>query len=313
MKTIVLSQLCGLTATTLLLGLFANTALALSIKFDYSYDTHGFFTDLTTGEALAERRALMDHAASYYSGFTDQLTAINPQAGDSWSVTIGHPSLRGPNITLTNTQIEANTITIYVGGSAVPPGVLGMADTGFNLTVSGSEEFTAAVNNRGQSSGTDYGTWGGRIWFNAGNDWYFGEDPAGLTTGKPDFLTTAIHEIGHILGFGEADSWFSQVSEDGYFIGDNAMAAYGGAVPLGPYGAHWAEGVYSYVDGVAQETLMDPSTPAGQRQLLTDLDYAGFVDMGWEYTPVPAPPAFVLLLSALSCLPFLQRHRNHRR
>lgn len=52
----------------LALALFAgvpNAVSALQIEFDYRYDTRGFFTDLATGEPLAERRALLDLAASF--------------------------------------------------------------------------------------------------------------------------------------------------------------------------------------------------------------------------------------------------------
>jgi hypothetical protein len=269
-------------------------AHAIRIEFDYRYDTRGFFTDTLTGAPIAERRALLDEAASLYSGFTDSLTTIAPQAGDNWSVRIAHPSLGGPQITLSNQSIAADTLRIYVGGSESAPGVLGFANTGSNLTATGSSAFVDAVTTRGQANVTgvnasDYGTWGGMIWFNAVHDWYFGSDPGGLAPGHPDFLTTATHELGHILGFGEADAWLAQIDGNGFFHGANSMAAYGGPVPVDPYGVHWAEGVTSTHNGVAQETLMDPTTPGGRRELPTALDYAGFADVGWQVSAVPEP------------------------
>jgi hypothetical protein len=273
---------------------FGAPAQAITIEFDYTYDTRGFFTDTLTGAPITERRALLDEAASFYSGFTDSLTAIAPQAGDSWSVKITHPSLGGPQITLSNLDIAADTLLIYVGGSESAPGVLGFANTGSNLTASGSDAFVDAVTTRGQANtvgedATDYGIWGGMIWFNAANVWYFGSDASGLSAGHPDFLTTATHELGHILGFGEADSWHTQIDEAGYFNGTNAMVVYGGPVPVDQYGVHWAEGVMSTVDGVAQETQMDPSTTRGLRELPTALDYAGYADVGWQVSAVPEP------------------------
>lgn len=304
---------CLRAALALAFAASASSASALTIEFDYSYDTRGFFTDLATGAPMTERRALLDLAATFYGGFTDALTAIAPGAGDQWSVSFMHPSLGGPAVTLQNVDIAADTLRIYVGGSPTAPGVLGFAGTGHSLQASGDAAFVDAVTTRGQTGtqGTravDYATWGGYIWFNASNDWHFGADEAGLNGTRPDFLTTATHEIGHILGFGEADSWFANVDPDsGLFVGEHAMAAWGGAVPLDRYLDHWAEGTYSVRDGVPQETMMDPSTPFGERQLPTALDYAGFADIGWQVTAVPEPQAWAMLLAGLGVL---FRHRR---
>lgn len=293
----------------------AGPARALTIEFDYRYDTRGFFTDLATGAPLQERRDLLQQAASFYSGFTDRLTAIAPQAGDSWQVTIPHPSLGGRPITLSNVEIAADTLRIYVGGSASAPGVLGMAHTGSNLTATGSAAFVEAVTTRGQgdtqgADATDYATWGGMIWFNAAHDWSFSVDATGPASGggdgRPDFLTTAAHEIGHILGFGEADAWLAQIV-DGHFTGAASTALHGGAVPVDRFSAHWAEGVASLVDGVPQETLMDPSTRPGLRERPTALDYAGFADIGWQVPAVPEPTAWWLLAAGLPVLAAARR------
>lgn len=296
-------------------ALALSPAHAIQIEFDYTYDTRGFFTDLVTGAPIAERRALLDTAASFYSGFTDTLAAISPQAGDSWSVNFSHPSLAGPAVTLTNLSIPENTLRVYVGGSPSGPGVLGFAGTGNSVTATGSAEFVDAVHTRGQANATgaqatDYGIWGGTIWFNANNDWYFGTDPAGLSPGHPDFLTTATHELGHILGFGEADSWHAQIDHaSNAFLGAHSVAAYGGPVPLDLYGLHWGEGVYSTYEGLSQETLMDPSTARGLRELPTVLDYAGFRDIGWQVAVVPEPAEWAMLLAGLGLVASLGRRR----
>ena len=269
-----------------------------------------------TGAPILERRALLDQAASFYSGFTDSLTAIAPQAGDSWSVKITHPSLDGRQITLNNLDIAADTLRIYVGGSHSAPGVLGFANTGFSLTASGSDAFLDAVATRGQENSigptaSDYGVWGGMIWFNAANDWYFGRDTSGLTAGHPDFLTTATHEIGHILGYGEADSWLAQIN-NGYFTGAASVEAYGGAVPLDQYGSHWAKGIMSSYNGKLQQTLMDPSTVPGQRELPTVLDYAAFKDIGWQVnvSTVPEPDSFLFLFAGIGLISFASRRKH---
>jgi len=236
---------------------------ALSIEFDYRYDTRGFFTDVATGAPIAERRAALAAAASYYSGFTDALQPIAPGAGNAWSVQFTHPSLDGPAVTLANEAIAADTLRIFVGGSSSAPGVLGFANTGVNLSASGAAGFVDAVTTRGQANATgaaasDYATWGGMIWFNATQDWHFGTNGSGPSPGHPDFLTTATHELGHILGFGEADSWRAQIGADGRFLGASSVAAYGEPIPLDTFESHWAEGTLSTRDGIVQESSWIP-------------------------------------------------------
>lgn len=294
--------------------LLTSQASAISIEFDYSYDTGGLFTDVLTGAPIQSRRSLLNTAASYYAGFSDNLTPITPQAGDSWSVSIGHPSNTSSSITLNNINVDSNTLRIYVGGSASAPGVLAFAGTGYNLSVNGSTEFVDAVNNRGQSNTTglnasDYGVWGGSIWFNAGLDWYFDTSADGLNVLQPDFLTTATHEIGHILGYGAADSWLSQI-DNGIFTGTDSISEYGSAVPVDQNSSHWAEGIMSLYSGIEQETMMDPSTPFGERQLPTRLDYAGFSDIGWQVTAVPLPPALWLFGAGLLSLIGVTRNKQ---
>ena len=67
-----------------------------------------------------------------------------------------------------------------------------------------------AVTTRGQRNAigpgaTDYGVWGGAISFNSDASWYFGASDGGLGPDESDFLTTAMHELGHVLGYGVAD------------------------------------------------------------------------------------------------------------
>ncbi|PHS33168.1 MAG: PEP-CTERM sorting domain-containing protein [Methylophaga sp.] len=287
--------------------LHSSNVAALTIDFDYRYDTSGFFTNISTGDAITERRDALELAASFYSGFTDQLTAISSGGSNSWSVDIFNPGLLGSSVTLVNEEIAADTIKIFVGGSSSAPGVLGFAGTG-TVSATGSSEFVDSVITRGQNDG-DYGIWGGSIWFNTNHDWYFDEDSSGLISGLSDFLTTATHEIGHILGFGTADSWYDQI-DNGYFMGENSVESYGGLVPVDRFGSHWAEGVTSVFDSILQETMMDPSTPSGTRQLPTELDYAGFSDIGWEVnnvSAVPLPAGIWLLFSGLSSFFYMRK------
>lgn len=281
-------------------------AYALHINFDYRYDTAGFFTDQITGAPILERRARLEQAASFYSGFTDNLSAIRSTAGNNWSVNIAHPSQIGASVTLNNTVIAANSIRVFVGGSPSSPGVLGFAGIGWGITATGSQDFKDDVTSRGQPNtvgheASDYGTWGGSIWFNSVHQWYFGEDESGLTAANPDFLTTATHELGHILGYGEADSWSASINNK-QFEGPASTTDYGAPVPVDQFGFHWSEGILSNRDGMTQEVMMDPSTPFGERQLPTSLDYSGFEDIGWEVSAVPVPSSLWMLLTGIISL-----------
>ena len=59
-------------------------AHALSIQFDYTYDTSNFFAD-------PARRAMLQTAAASLP-ITDALAAIHPSAGDAWDATFPNPS-----------------------------------------------------------------------------------------------------------------------------------------------------------------------------------------------------------------------------
>jgi hypothetical protein len=284
----------------------ARDAGALTIELDYSYDTSGFFAD-------PARREAMSYAASFYAAFADALALIAPGAGDTWTVYFNNPGNLGDGLVAEqDLRIAADTLRVFVGGSAIGEGVLGFATTGTITDISGSDAFIDAVTTRGQSNAngagaTDYGVWGGAISFNSDATWHFGLTTEGLDAHEHDFLTTAVHELGHILGFGLADSWFTYLFGD-EFTGQASMRAYGGPVPADI--AHWAEGVYSDVGGIPQETLMDPTTPAGVRELLTRLDYAGLRDIGWETAAVPVSGAAWLFASALATAVSLRAHRR---
>ncbi|WP_432798307.1 PEP-CTERM sorting domain-containing protein [Poriferisphaera sp. WC338] len=280
-------------------------ANAIDINFDYRFDTQGMFSDPT-------RRAALEAAATVYDRFTDNLLAINPDAQNTWSLSINRPD-GGGNVTLNNLNVNAQSITVFVGGWGFHPSVLGWAGAGNITNVSGSIAWQQTIQARGQLGAldpnpTDYGVWGGAITFNKNVDWHFdlNTDPA---ENQQDFLTTAMHEIGHILGFGEAASWGQHIqgdAENGYtFHGQNSLDLIGHPIALDRYGSHWAEGTYSVIDGNLQETAMDPSTPRGQRQWMTDLDYAGFADIGWE---IPEPTVAFVFMSCSLLL--LGRHRS---
>jgi hypothetical protein len=283
-------------------------AAEVIIQFDYSLDTQGFFNDPVRRERLEQAAALWR--------FTDALAPILPDDGNAWSIRLQHPG--EPSFpTRNNLSVPANTVLIYPGGRPLV-GALGFANAATLLSRSGSPEFLAAVDNRGQTGATqtppvDFGPTVGTITFSSSAPWHFGATTEGLDSTKQDFLTTAVHEIGHLLGIGESASWDALMrSTPGGLVFDGAAstAAHGGPVPVDPFGSHPASGLSSFVGGVPQTLLMDPSTPRGVREVPTVLDIAMLRDVGW--TPVPEPSGFVIAGATVFVVIGTRTWKRHR-
>ncbi|GAC1468071.1 MAG: hypothetical protein NVSMB9_10350 [Isosphaeraceae bacterium] len=254
---------------------------AVSIAIDYSYDTVNFFN-------TQAKRDLMQLAAdSISSTLGNSLTAIVPSGTNTWSESFPDPST-GAIQTLANPTVPANTLVIYAGGSRLA----GLAEAGYGSTggfnASGDPAWLTTVSTRGQAGAgttppTSFSPWGGSISFDSGSvNFYFGQNLSGIAPTQTDFLSVAEHEIIHVLGLGTARVWQSQVS-GGSFRGPNAMAAYGGPVPLDQGGDHWAQGTLS--DG--GPALMNPILANGTRVLFTRIDVAGLKDLGWQVQVSP--------------------------
>jgi hypothetical protein len=265
----------------------AGPASAINITLDYSYDTNNFFASQASRDAL-------ELAASYYETFGDTLAAITPGGVNSWNANFTHPGT-GLAQSIANLAVGADEIVVFAGGRDLPGTTLGVGGPG-GFSAGGTQSFLDAVVGRGQpgalgpaASRTDFGPWGGGISFDTGTSWHFGLTTTGLDAGEADFLSVALHELAHLLGFGIVPSWSNQVSA-GTFTGAESVAIFGVAVPLHGDTAHWAEGTLS--GGLS--TLMDPTLLLGARTLLTPLDYAALFDLGWV-VPLPEPSAGALL------------------
>jgi hypothetical protein len=267
-----------------------RTLLSVKFQFDYTYDTQGFFSDPT-------RRSLLQLAAdNLTSRLGDTLNAIVPGGGNSWSVTIVHPSA-GNRVTINNSTLAADTIRVYVGGRSWSGGpAMGSASAELNMT--GSDAWFATVLKRGEPGvpvgfsdpATDYAPNVSYLLVNSLKTWHLGTTTTGLGAGETDFLSAATHELGHIFGIGLARSW-GRLTQSGRFTGTAAQASYGGSVPLesGFASAHWAEGTRSG----GQEAAMDPTLAAATRKTFTALDFAALDDIGWELRPLTSPTASI--------------------
>lgn len=255
--------------------------LAVTISFNYSLDTNGFFSD-------SARKTVLEAAATGLTQrLNDTLSAITPSTNNTWNATFNHPGT-GSSTSVNNPTIAANVIVVYAGGRELGS-TLGIGGPGgFSVSFVDSN-FRDAVQARGETGAlatpkTDFGPWGGSITFDTTTNWHFGTTTTGLDAGEADFFSVAMHELGHLLGIGTAASWDAKVS-GGTFTGAASQAEYdlGGPVPLDGDDSHWEDGT---TDG-GQETAMDPVITIGSRKVFTELDFAGLDDLGWEVTDPP--------------------------
>ena len=281
----------GIAGTLVVAAAYSAPAAAFDILLDFSLDTSGFFAD-------AGKRSVVDAAASFFERYIlDDLLAIDSSGSNHFNASFTNPS-DGSTDTISDFDVAADTIKVFVGARALSGSTLASAGPG-GYGVSGSSTFVTNAITRGETldeSGVrgpdayDFAPWGGSISFNSAySSWYVDTDPSTdeAFSGKSDLYSVALHELGHVLGIGIADSWDNKIDNLGRFFGYSSVDVYGGRVPLTGDGGHWANGTMSKVYGtnVDQEAAMDPSITVGTRKRFTTLDMAGLKDIGWEVAP----------------------------
>lgn len=265
--------------------------LTITIQFDYSRDTNNFF------ENTARRQILELAGETLGDRLDDHLLAITSGGNNTWSLTSFHPSGTG-SFTLNNPSIPENTVVVFVGSRNMSSLAVG-GPGGYSS--SGSDAWNDLVAARGQAGilntpETDFSLWGGAITFDIDTNWYFGTSADGQGSNQYDFLSVAMHELGHVLGIGTAGSWDNQVSGS-FFVGPHAVAEYGDKVPLSG-DSHFE----SETMDQGHEVAMDPDLLVGTRKLFTALDYAALADIGWEVNnsggvddpPIPPPQTYTI-------------------
>lgn len=295
--------------------LMAAPAAAVNLVLDYTYDTQNFFGSGNPDGAVAgaQAKARLEEAADFFSAILDdsldEMTApdayysssFNGIATWEWTMSMTNPGTGGTT-TLTNQTIPQDEYRIYAGGRSIGglgiggPGGWGWSTGGNGGGFTSSEineinaitaDFGPLIADRNQSAG-DFATWGGSITFDndGSTNWnYSSDDPA---SNESDFLSVALHELGHALGFGTAPE-FTALRAGSYFTGAASTALYGSSPPLDPTGGHWEEDLDSTVYGTTtpQEVSMDPRITVGDRKLITELDAAALEDIGWEVIDLP--------------------------
>jgi len=93
-----------------------------------------------------------------------------------------------------------------------------------------------------------------------------------------DIYLTALHEIGHVLGIGQGTAFEDhRIQNNGkyYFVGENAMKVYGGAVPM--FDSCHIDGNFGMLSVTAY-----PSDNFYNNRQITNLDKAILQDMGYH-------------------------------
>ena len=234
----------------------------MRIAFDFRFDTDGFFTDPSRRDALEAAASiweshLQDDFASIPVGV--EFSIANPQTGVTETIVL---------------DSEIDDIVIFVG-SQVPSNPNVLAFAGFSGVDAEGDIYRRRISSNFRDTGpvTNFEPWTGTISFNPNSNWGFGiETPE---PNKIDFITVALHEIGHILGVGTAPI-FTSLGAGGVFNGANALVENGGnPIPLEENLAHVQEGFLN------NTVLMDPIYNGG-RVLPSQLDLALLADIGYE-------------------------------
>lgn len=236
-----------------------------------------------SGDFFSEYPEALDalqFAARAYAPFADALTGATLS-----SATFTHPLTGQHNFAVSGLSVPADTLLVYVAGRDLAVGRVGEASVGES-----SLPWNRGQGNVSGPAADDFAPWGGSIAFDTLDDsgnprpWHF-DISTRPPPGKLDFLSVALHELGHVFGFGTADS-FANLVTDHLFTGPQASALYGGSVPtfeeVGHPTQHWDDNLTSPPAVKEPRVALSRLLYLGRRTLITPLDYAAYADIGWQ-------------------------------
>jgi hypothetical protein len=233
---------------------------SFSIEFDYRFDSTNWFT--------RERRAVLKQAAKVWTRIIrDKFETVpagtpvsmtNPTTGASESFSLDRP---------------IDDLLVFVG----------VGQSGGALAVGGPfGRWTVGSSLDTRYNGNNFEPWTGDISFNPTANWFFDATPKtddDIPRNAHDFLSVAVHELGHVLGIGTSKA-FDRLVSSGQFTGANARSFNGGApIPLDGSAGHIQDGFVP--SGQMGEPAMDPTLTVGTRKLPTLVDIALLNDIGY--------------------------------
>lgn len=240
----------------------------LRIAFDYRFDTFGFFSDPV-------RKQSLEAAAAIWSKLLKDQFAKVPKG--TYAITRNPEKYLDPAAPVTlDADIEG--ILVFVGSSKFTEAAHARASSTAGVSQVADPALAQAL--RARYDGADHEPWTGWIAFNRDRDFHFDASPKANGTvpaGKIDFVSVALHEIGHVLGIGVSKAWDAYVDGTNW-TGPKAKAVFGGPVPLSADKGHVPTNML--FDGGA--ILMDNGSAAGERTFPSPLDLAMLADIGYE-------------------------------
>ena len=270
-------------------GVVTAQAHQFQITFDYSQDTHNFFQDPI-------RRKLLEKAAYLWA---QEIGDDFPELPAGTLLRIQDPTSVAHSFTTIGSPIAIDDLVIFVGSAAFQG-----ADA--NNPAASSSALDTDPSQATRLAKADFEPFAGSISFNSGIQFYFDQTPLDIAddltalrnSNRIDFLTTAVREIGRILGISPIVDSFKQKLNpvlpgnavqnfQTTFTGTQATAANNGnAVPMSittPGTASVRGNGTGVVEGSQNvSSVMVPSINRGVRMLPQTLDFAMLYDLGYQ-------------------------------
>ncbi|MBX3192259.1 MAG: hypothetical protein KF819_35040 [Labilithrix sp.] len=243
--------------------------VSFKIQIDYRYDTAGFFSDPVRRQAL--------EGACRIWGRLVKSTFANVPAGTF--IRVRDPQKPNEPALSLDIDYEIDDLVIFVGSAELPAGQTGIASPTAGL--SGVTDDTLRASLQARFDGPVFQPWTGWVAFDATTPFHFDPVPElgdAVPAGTVDFVSVALHEIGHVLGFATSDAFKGQIA-NGAFTGPKTQSRHGGPLALTPDLGH----VPNETMSGGRRLLMDQSDAAGTRYLPTPLDLAVFEDLGFVF------------------------------
>jgi hypothetical protein len=237
--------------------------MTFDIKFDYRFDEFKFFTP--------ERKKILNLAAKIWSShIRDEFDPI--AAGETLKFSIDSIDRE---VTLDK---SIDDLLIFVSSVSLSSNELTLGEGAYYA------QYILGSDRESRIQGDNFEPWVGTIEFNslAKDSFYFDTTPTtddDIPFDQQDFFSLALHEIGHVLGFGTAPIFREQIKNN-KFIGSQSIDFNGGkSVPLDEGGTHIKNG---YSLDPNSDALLDPFLTFGERNLPTSLDLALLTDIGYD-------------------------------